>query len=63
MSSSFFDSVNKIKSLNPYSTGRYSVSNVMKTLVIVLLGLNPYSTGRYSVRSEIADRRSKKYLS
>ena len=36
--------------LNPYSTGRYSVSMDYVNNYISIDSLNPYSTGRYSVR-------------
>jgi hypothetical protein len=35
---------------NPYSTGRYSMSNKEIILKEDDVGLNPYSTGRYSMR-------------
>ena len=37
-------------SLNPYSTGRYSVSRLRLASSAKKRCLNPYSTGRYSVR-------------
>ena len=35
--------------LNPYSTGRYSLSEVEEVGKVRPVGLNPYSTGRYSL--------------
>ena len=37
--------------LNPYSTGRYSMSYRFKGCVPRQKSLNPYSTGRYSMRA------------
>ena len=36
--------------LNPYSTGRYSMSNKGEMVNNSNSSLNPYSTGRYSMR-------------
>ena len=40
-----------LNSLNPYSTGRYSLSNKKDFIENYWKSLNPYSTGRYSLRS------------
>jgi len=43
--------IGKMFCLNPYSTGRYSMSlNTLREYLRQLEGLNPYSTGRYSMR-------------
>ncbi len=40
-----------VLSLNPYSTGRYSMRDVINELSFIgKTCLNPYSTGRYSMR-------------
>ena len=40
----------KAQSLNPYSTGRYSMSGADVEYTAFEGSLNPYSTGRYSMR-------------
>jgi len=37
------------ESLNPYSTGRYSMSGILSGERLAFYRLNPYSTGRYSM--------------
>ena len=41
--------VRSTKSLNPYSTGRYSLRIVLYQEHLEAGRLNPYSTGRYSL--------------
>ena len=54
---------NEPSSLNPYSTGRYSVRESEKPIFCIVPSLNPYSTGRYSVSTDSNDKEYKSSLS